>query len=971
MFLTEVNKLSSQELFAAHYSTQNQLTSNEVYDIVQDESGLILFATDNGVYQFDGFEFKYLETSIPSTILHFEKDSNGKIWSYSTDGSLFFFNGMEIIPFWLNNKIQQKFNITNFPIDLQIQNDTVYFSDRGRGVLKIDLIGSKIFYSDKKYSEKVFKNKSPRFITQLNSKTLLFHLFPKTKVKELDEKIGNLDFQYCNKTIHLDENLGRLPFFRQINIKKNSWYFTFYKWLFKIDNNKLELLFKLPQEALTLTEYNNGLLIGLNRKKGMIFFNPQTKKINNILLNGLTVSDILIDKDDCLWISTLESGVYHLTSLNSLMLFHNTNNIQSGVMDFYNTKDDEIIVLKTNNEVTILNKDKVKNSFQLKSKCILRWIDKIGNKVLLGGENPCEMFEINYEKNDKIHFSKKFYAKTFIPINDSISAIKIFNKNHFNIRNRDINTAIEKMSYKRFDYIYSPNDTTYLVNAEGFFVKPINSKEIIKLDVDSTLLKFRITSMLKIDSIFLIGTKANGVYVCSNSLNNSTTLENSNNETGLNKINDISKFQNLIFISSNKGISIYQLTNGEFKFKSVITHPDTKTNWNVFKTIANDSILWANTSKGLLVLKNYNDQHIRSSIHLNPTISIQDTTIKIADETKIIEVLKGRQITIEMNPIALNNHLPITYLYKLGQDDWKQTSSPFININNLSSGNTKIRFKAKNKLFETITHEIEIIIKKNWYESLLFQICIGLLIILLTFLTTKKIITYRHNIRLKKEQKKIEELTLKLKSLRAQMNPHFMFNALNSIMYFVLDNQQNQAAKYLSKFSKLIRLTLQFSEEQEISISDEIEMISLYLDLEQTRLEESFSYVINIDKNLSIQNMYIPSMILQPILENSVWHGVMHLKDRKGIIQINLEIQSDLLNIEIIDNGIGRKASSKMKPPQSFKRSMGMDISTKRVQLYEEIKGFELKIEYIDLVDESGNENGTKVILQLPITHKK
>ncbi|WP_299098518.1 tetratricopeptide repeat protein [uncultured Winogradskyella sp.] len=209
-------------------------------------------------------------------------------------------------------------------------------------------------------------------------------------------------------------------------------------------------------------------------------------------------------------------------------------------------------------------------------------------------------------------------------------------------------------------------------------------------------------------------------------------------------------------------------------------------------------------------------------------------------------------------------------------------------------------------------------------------------------------------------------LTLEQDMLRSQMNPHFIFNSLNSIKLYIINNEKENAVYYLNKFSKLIRKILMASKEKETSLNDELETMKLYMNIENIRFSNEIDFKINVDPSINTEITKIPSLVLQPFLENSLWHGLSS-KDSNKKIELNVsKTSSDFINVEIIDNGIGRAASQKIKKQKKLQRdSVGIDITKARLSNFSESfeNSYTLKIE--DLY-ENNLPCGTKITLQIP-----
>jgi sensor histidine kinase YesM len=208
---------------------------------------------------------------------------------------------------------------------------------------------------------------------------------------------------------------------------------------------------------------------------------------------------------------------------------------------------------------------------------------------------------------------------------------------------------------------------------------------------------------------------------------------------------------------------------------------------------------------------------------------------------------------------------------------------------------------------------------------------------------------------------------VQLAALRSQMNPHFIFNALNSIKKFVIANEPGNAEKYLGKFSKLIRLILDNSQTGMVSVEKELQLLKLYLDLEQLRFGNKLKYSIDVDEKIEPFNILIPSMIVQPFVENAMLHGIMHREDG-GQVSIEFIGHNSWLEIIIEDNGVGRENSARYKSDSAEPHhSIGIEVTTKRLLALKKNEATPAGIDIVDLKNEHAEGIGTKVIISIPI----
>ena len=232
------------------------------------------------------------------------------------------------------------------------------------------------------------------------------------------------------------------------------------------------------------------------------------------------------------------------------------------------------------------------------------------------------------------------------------------------------------------------------------------------------------------------------------------------------------------------------------------------------------------------------------------------------------------------------------------------------------------------------------------------------------------------NLTLKRKNEKLENrhkqaklqqhvTEVEMQALRAQMNPHFIFNCLSSINRFILKNETEAASNYLIKFSRLIRMVLTNSKKAFISLEDELEMLCLYLDMEKLRFKDSFDYRITFINSIDAGNVFVPPLLLQPFAENAIWHGLMH-KEGHGHLEIELSIDKKILTCAITDNGVGRSKAAEVKSKSVEKqKSMGLQITTERLALLNKDHGEQTFFNIQDITDNEGEPAGTRVILKM------
>ncbi len=286
-----------------------------------------------------------------------------------------------------------------------------------------------------------------------------------------------------------------------------------------------------------------------------------------------------------------------------------------------------------------------------------------------------------------------------------------------------------------------------------------------------------------------------------------------------------------------------------------------------------------------------------------------------------------------------------------------------ITYTNLGGGSYNFRLKTNNRNEIVIPIFIETPYWKTWWFYSLFIFSIILLALLAHF--------YRMSQLRKQEElktlynKKIGQL--EIKALRAQMNPHFLFNSLNSIRYYILKDENENASEYITKFARLLRLILRNSRQNQISLNDELHALEIYIDFEQMRFNRKFDYKINIADNINQEDIKIQPLTIQPFVENAIWHGLMPKKEN-GMLKVDINKKNGKLNIIIEDNGIGREKAAQIKKNNLFeKKSYGLQITEERMSLMKSIRNKQSDFKIIDLYNDNNEPTGTKVEIRFEI----
>ncbi|PWT99093.1 MAG: hypothetical protein C5B52_11175 [Bacteroidetes bacterium] len=318
--------------------------------------------------------------------------------------------------------------------------------------------------------------------------------------------------------------------------------------------------------------------------------------------------------------------------------------------------------------------------------------------------------------------------------------------------------------------------------------------------------------------------------------------------------------------------------------------------------------------------------------------------------------------------------------YKLEESaEWQYAPDNYvIHFEKLIPGNYTLEMQASNasNTFSGPTRYLQITIDPAFWNTWWFRTIVAILLVLLVYIIIRLRISQKFKLQIERTEKEkmLSELQqktseLEMQVLRAQMNPHFIFNSLNSINRFILQNNRAQASEYLTKFSKLVRLILQNSQAKLITLESELESLALYLDLEALRFDYRFDYKISIAKDLDVEALKIPPLVIQPYVENAIWHGLMH-KEEKGQLDIELSEEDQLVFIKITDNGIGRNQAELLASKSATRhKSMGLKITSERIDLFRKSGLGDSGVKINDLINPDGKPAGTEVIIRIPVIY--
>ncbi|MCL7762246.1 tetratricopeptide repeat protein [Polaribacter sp. Z014] len=412
------------------------------------------------------------------------------------------------------------------------------------------------------------------------------------------------------------------------------------------------------------------------------------------------------------------------------------------------------------------------------------------------------------------------------------------------------------------------------------------------------------------------------------------------------------KYNNILKSKVGKIICGYSISNvliEQKKYKQALKTVDTVVQMAIEK---NDKYYLSKTYNTLGLAQFYLNKNSKAKKNLN-------TALSIALEYNIQAIIVEANLNLALIYEKEKNYKKAFVYYKKAKEGDAKTFNErnLVYVSQLIATYNKERSDNKIKQLARKNEMTQLLVTRN-RNLWIISICIFVLITIVIFSINKQ--------RRLRNEKRI--LSLKQDALRSQMNPHFMFNALNSIKLFIIENNKRKAISFLNKFSKLMRKILDASSIQETTLFEEIETMKLYMGIENIRFSNEIDFAIKTDASLNLTTIKIPPLALQPFLENSIWHG---LSPKKGVKKINVSIErisSKYIQIIIKDNGIGRESSAKIKAEKSINRkSVGINLTRMRLTNFAKSLKNDYTIVYNDLKDKDNIALGTEVIIQIPL----
>ena len=912
-----------------NYTTKDGLPSNHIYRIIQDTQGFIWFITDKGMVKYDGTTFRIFTTK--------EGLPTNDIWNIrvTPDNKIWFFSKAAKLGYIENNQV--------FNFESTLKDEILY-------PVVINQNGNEISFSNsiKNYKFKKNKWKSISLESKNGYKHYLIH--PRIKYM-LDDREGDL-FKVIDKNNTLIKefvNPRKYLLHSSRTQLNDSLFLVFNKENYTVINlNKLEIITKeFPiSQAKSSINYIRSFTANDEIFFTGIGFLGKLKPDYTIEIIADIPANInshfsFLDKNENLWMATEENGVYFISKAKRKAL----NLLKGEKVGKLNWVNGKLIANVRNKGFYQYNPNTQKFKVLHKAK-----------GVMYAAQYIKELNTSYYSTNTSIiqnkNLTKKIY--TFPRISNERARYLVYYKNQlYGNASYGIN-KLNPTNLNLLDSIHQNGIRNMLIFKDQLLLATSNGLK--KLDKDRISFVFTeakklnkpILSLLKItDEKLLIGTDGFGAYI--SNLENTELLE----QTEFLSVQNGFVQENKIWLATTQGVWCYSKKANTYKLDKKYTVNDGLSSNLINDLVIFDDKIIASSNDGISIIP-------LSRVKQQSLIDLYFSKITYNNQPldSIVSYTDNNHFNVAIATINFSEANDLNYSYQLLpiQKKWIPTTSSLIAFNDLPPKSYQLRIKSNGK-----SKSFNFKVAPLWYQTLvakLLFIVLGIAFITALILLVRKRELKKQAIKLNTKRKIAE---FELYALRSQMNPHFVFNSLNAIQYYLTDNKIELSEKYLVKFSKLIRMFFDLSKHKMITLKEEKDLLHAYLEIEKLRFGDDFNYIIHVDTELNIDHK-IPTMLLQPIVENAVNHGLFH-KIGKGLIIIYLNKKSkDVFEIIIEDNGIGRKKAAAIKEHSLNKHlSKSTQILQERIELINQSDQCKITYTISDLDQE--NHLGTRVSL--------
>ncbi len=946
LFLLLFNWIQGQDPYTIKHSIEEGLPTSNVYSAMEDSNGYIWFGTDVGVLRFDGYEFEHYSTDdglSDNEVFKTFEDNQNRIWFITLNGIPSYYKDGQFQN-TKNNSLLKEAAHSKMMVEVYEHNGNLCVLHRDGNISKID-------FKDKK----VTRSKTEAAIYGYWDINSNIHYL---NIDSVIDASNNTEYafdesMYSSGNYRLITHQGRYLF----SIKNKIYEF-------KDGKSKKVNSYEKAAEFIHLSSIDDELWIGT--RDGLIISSGNNYQH---YFNNLVVSYVLKDSEGNYWITTLNDGIKFIPNFNI-----KTNALLEGTLkvNALQKDTDHKLWIGTENGIYTLNNQDL-NSTPKFINGLDDYIKKIRHylgKTIAIGNSSITMFEsekistFDFGANDFYYNGEKYYFSSSVVFAYDVSQLYMFplirNTNAKTSKLLSNNTIVRKRTNV---IVPVENNNILFGTSTGLFRYERDSLYHVKPLVESLNTSIQDILYDSDNKRKIIATNSKGVTIFSNDKLHQLTKKQC---LSSNTCYAIEPWKKSYLVATNKGVDRILIQDGAYKIKNLNPFLGIK-NQKINDIEVVDSLIYLATDKGLLT---FNSEAL-SKTFVKPRLVLEEIRINDSIQSNLSS-LKHRQnnLSLSFTGISFSDYGNLNYEYRSNSGPWTPVENRNLEIKNLPPGqhDIELRTSGNSGLWSDSKH-ISLSIKPPFYKTIPFLLIVVLIIGLIIYLGVGKRIKSiekafnkeRKIFNAKQEKMTLEKQIVELeqKALRMQMNPHFVFNALNTIKGYYSGGETKEANKYIGQFSKLLRLILE-NDKRLISLKKEIEIISLYVGLIQLRYVDVFSFKIIIDPEINTSEVGIPTLILQPLVENAIIHGLAPLNE-KGELFIEFKKKGKLMICKVLDNGIGY-SKSLSKKLNGKKLSKAIQITKERIAIE---NNHSITNDFV--IRDRLRTNGTEVVIKLPL----
>lgn len=939
------------------YSKKEGLAGVNAYSMVQDKEGFLWIGTETGLSRFDGSKFTNFTTldGLPDNeVLNLFADSKGRVWIMSFRVKIsYYYRGR--VHNQENDSVLKKISLTNNVFNIAEDNaGNIFLQENGVFIHEIKRNGEVVKHTapNGKVFRSIWNHKKEGIFVALNDNYSILDGGVLTKKFEIPGRFSHTHHLAMSERYFLYR-----PKLRTLESRST-----------KTLQNVISLPFSLDMIRL---EFLKDSILVFCRQGGVDLLHIGAKDLKEHFLPGIAVNRFFIDNEGNYWFCTVNHGIFRLVSrFFKTQSFSNKEGldiaikviepIERGIL--VGGDHQNLYLLQIKDQKFVMEKEirKYKISDSKSSISSLKYLP--GKGLIFGSGDMIALLNAKFELT---RYRENIVTKFIAVETDSTILL-------------GTNQGIDRMSLSTFSRVariwnsrptcyYLQGDSIYIGGLEGLSLLNLKTGKVENLGSKFPALLNRVSAVNKTDDgrmwVAMYGTG----LMCFDEKGNFMNFTQSNG-LNTNVCKTIFAHKDVVWVTTDKGLSKIYKNGSDYAVLNLVSADGLPTDI-INDVYVNDSLVFVASSRGITYFN-------ESDLANNSVCNLRITGIKVDnidysyDTTNFKLNWNQNNIRFEYAGISIKSGQELSFQFRLvGLDsNWQSTTARFLSYPSLPSGLYKLqllavdRFGKKSEVKE-IYFEIEKrITEKAWFRVFVFLAIIGFSAFLVSFII-KRIR------RREKEKTLISERIGELEqmALRSQMNPHFIYNSLNSIQHYVIEKDIVGANGFISDFSRLVRLTLEYSSKSTIPIMDEIEYLRIFMKLEMSRLDGKFKFEVDVTQEIIDGNYFVPPMMVQPYIENSIRHGVRFRNDNLGLIKLTVKKAEEFIEIIVEDNGIGRKASLAFKATNPIEyQSKGMSLTEDRIYYFNRNRESKLSVQIEDLVDSSLFGVGTRVTLRIP-----